>query len=117
MRSDVGKVDHEGQIRRAAASLRVLFTCRYCFGMKESQREDEVLRCALKLANMQSDAFVARSLTGGCIHRVLHITLEDGRTVVAKINSKKNISLFEEEVQSLRAIDSTHSVPVPQPLL
>ncbi len=56
------------------------------------------------------------SLTGGCIHRVDQITLDDGTTLVVKSNTADHLGSFEEEAASLRVLERTGTVLVPAPL-
>ena len=55
-------------------------------------------------------------LTGGCIHRVDEITLDDGTTLVVKSNTADHLGLFREEAASLRVLERTGTVLVPVPL-
>ncbi len=55
-------------------------------------------------------------LTGGCIHRVDQITLDDGTTLVVKSTTADHLGLFEEEAVSLRVLERTGTVLVPAPL-
>lgn len=55
-------------------------------------------------------------LTGGCIHRVLRVTLDDGRAFVAKIADADTLTVFEEEAVGLHALADTRTVVTPRPL-
>ncbi len=85
--------------------------------METHSREHLAIQHALKTAGIQSKQFATRALSGGCIHRVLQITVDDGRTFVGKLNDSHHKHLFDEEVHSLRAIANTKTVLVPQPLV
>ncbi len=76
----------------------------------------EAIKRALGEAGIQAGIASASDLAGGCIHRVSKVTLDDGRTLVAKTNRAEMVSLFEEEAASLVALAATHTVLVPQVL-
>jgi len=71
---------------------------------------------ALAAAGIEMPIAGTRDLSGGRIHRVMEITLGDGRRVIAKVNDAHQLALFEEEAHSLRALAATRTVLVPQPL-
>jgi fructosamine-3-kinase len=58
----------------------------------------------------------SRDLCGGCIHRVMHLALADGRAIVAKVSREAHRVVFEEEAAGLRALAATDTVLVPEPL-
>lgn len=76
----------------------------------------EAIKRALDEAGLQAGIASASDLAGGCIHRVSKVTLDDGRTLVAKTNRAEMVSLFEEEAASLVALAATDTVLVPQVL-
>ncbi|MCI0362412.1 MAG: fructosamine kinase family protein [Phycisphaerales bacterium] len=71
---------------------------------------------ALVEAGLNSKIRSNRSLSGGCIHQVIELTLADGMKLVAKVNSSENKGLFEEEMHGLRALGASGAVIVPKPL-
>jgi protein-ribulosamine 3-kinase len=71
---------------------------------------------ALRAAHVSQTIASARELSGGCIHRVIELILDDGRTVVAKINRASMLELFQEEAHDLAALAETGTVIVPQAL-
>ncbi len=77
---------------------------------------DSGLARALAMAGFSAKVTAARDLTGGCIHRVRRLTLSDGTALVAKLNQSDHHHLFEEEAVSLRALDATGTVLVPEVL-
>jgi len=77
---------------------------------------DGALARALAEAGHSAEVTAARDLTGGCIHRVRRLTLDDGTVLVAKLNQAESHHLFEEEAVSLRALDATGTVLVPEVL-
>ncbi len=76
----------------------------------------EAIKRALDEAGLQAGIASVSDLAGGCIHRVSKVTLDDGRTLVAKTNRAEMLSLFEEEAASLVALAATDTVLVPQVL-
>ena len=76
----------------------------------------EALNHALKNAGRDAKIAGIRDLSGGCIHRVLLLTLADGSRLVAKTNHAAQIKLFEEEMHGLRALAATRTVLVPEPI-
>lgn len=78
--------------------------------------EREAVRAALDAAGIDAAISDISGLSGGCIHRVLRVGLNNGRTVVAKVNRAEALGLFEEEALGLRALAATSRVIVPQPL-
>lgn len=74
------------------------------------------IRCALEQAGLPMGIAATADLSGGCIHQVMRVTLDDGRQIVAKVNRAANLNLFEEEAHGLRALAATGAVLVPQPL-
>ena len=75
-----------------------------------------ILEHALRQASLSGGIASIRNLSGGCIHQVLEITLDDGQRVVAKTNNREAKRLFEEEAHGLRALDASKTVLTPQPL-
>ena len=71
---------------------------------------------ALAEAGLPSSVRNVRELSGGCIHRVCEITLDDGSSVIAKMNRADQVALFEEEAAALTALEETKTVLVPRPL-
>ena len=70
---------------------------------------------ALGEAGIDGRVATMSSLTGGCIHRVDQITLDDGTTLVVKSTTADHLGLFEEEAASLRVLERTGTVLVPAP--
>ena len=79
--------------------------------------EQACIEEALRAADLPTAIRSQRDLSGGCIHQVRQFTLEDGRGVVAKLNSPNDLSLFEEEAAGLEALARTETVRVPEPLV
>jgi fructosamine-3-kinase len=77
---------------------------------------DHAIAAALEQAGLPTKVRGTRDLSGGCIHRVVEVSLDDGRRFVAKINDARCKPLFEEEADGLRALANTSTVIVPQPL-
>ena len=71
---------------------------------------------ALNAAGFHGPVKSIRNLSGGCIHTVMAITLDDGRSLVAKLNVAHMRAMFDEEARSLRALSATSTVLVPHPL-
>jgi fructosamine-3-kinase len=74
------------------------------------------VEAALEAAGRASRVRSARDLSGGCIHRVSAIDLEDGERLVAKTNTSGVRAIFEEEAAGLRALGATGTVLVPEAL-
>jgi len=74
------------------------------------------IEAALRQAGIDGAIESARELSGGCIHRVMRITLADGRAVVCKSNEASMAGVFEEEAAGLAALDATGTVLVPRVL-
>jgi fructosamine-3-kinase len=72
---------------------------------------------ALAVAGLPGGIKSTQTLSGGCIHQALLVTLADGRKVVAKINAASMLKMFEEEADGLRALAATATVLVPEPLV
>lgn len=77
---------------------------------------DRTIQEALKKAELPTEICSRRSLSGGCIHTVEQVELNDGTRVIAKINASRHVRLFEEEAAGLRALAETNTVLVPEPL-
>jgi len=71
---------------------------------------------ALREAGCSTVVNAYRDLSGGCIHRVVLLTLEDGRSVVAKIAPPAQQFLLETEAASLKALAATNTVHLARPL-
>ncbi len=71
---------------------------------------------ALREAGIDLEVTATRELGGGCIHRVLELTLADGSRLVAKMNDGDRLVVFREEAAGLRALAATGTVLVPTPL-
>lgn len=71
---------------------------------------------ALRAANLPPNVKSMTDLSGGCIHRVLEVRLDDGQRLVAKVNRATLLNLFEEEAHGLAALEATGTVVVPRPL-
>jgi fructosamine-3-kinase len=78
---------------------------------------NEALKVALRTAGTDARIVRTRDLSGGCIHQVVSLTLDDGSRIVAKINRADQIRVFEEEVNGLKALAATRTVLVPFPLV
>jgi fructosamine-3-kinase len=74
------------------------------------------LQRALEQARLNAVVAHMRDLSGGCIHQVIEITLEDGAKLVAKIARAEQATLFKEEQTGLRMLAETDTVIVPRPL-
>lgn len=77
---------------------------------------DSAIRAALQSAGLCDDVKSSQSLTGGCIHEVLRLTLSDGSEVVAKINDARSLGIFQEEAAGLEALAKTNALLTPTPL-
>jgi fructosamine-3-kinase len=75
------------------------------------------IEAALAAANLGSSVRSQTDLSGGCIHRVVRLELDDETTVVAKINRAAMLKVFEEEFHGLEALAQTKTVVTPQPLV
>lgn len=78
---------------------------------------NQALIDALKTAGRTQTIIGMRDLSGGCIHRVVALTLDDNSRLVAKINRADQINVFEEEAHGLTALAATQTVLVPQPII
>ena len=78
--------------------------------------EREAIVAALRQAKLPDDIASMRDLSGGCIHRVMHVTLADGEQYAAKVNRAAVLTMFEEEAAGLAALAATQTVIVPRPL-
>ena len=76
----------------------------------------EAIEAALQHAGLDQTIISSRELSGGCIHTVQEICLNDGPAVVAKTNSAAHLHMFQEEADGLRALAGTETVLVPRPL-
>jgi fructosamine-3-kinase len=77
---------------------------------------DAAVMAALAAAGRCVEVASQADLSGGCIHRVVRLTLADATEVVAKINRAGTLNAFEEEAKNLNALAETKSVVVPKPL-
>jgi protein-ribulosamine 3-kinase len=75
----------------------------------------EAVRQALTETGRPTAISAIRDLSGGCIHRVIEVTLEGGEKLVAKLNSASNQQLFVEEAHGLRTLAATRRGPVSGP--
>ena len=71
---------------------------------------------ALRAAGLPASIVSMRDLSGGCVHHVIEVILADGRALVAKCSSNRNLGWFEQERASLDALAATSTVRVPQAL-
>lgn len=71
---------------------------------------------ALEHAGLGAGIRSRRPLSGGCIHRVTEVTLDDGRAFVAKTGAAADLEVFREEVAGLEALAATDTVLTPRPL-
>jgi fructosamine-3-kinase len=78
--------------------------------------EDAAIDRALVEAGIDGPVTGTRDLSGGCIHRVLELTVVGGRRFVAKLNDARQVGLFQEEAAGLEALGRTRTVLVPRPL-
>lgn len=78
---------------------------------------DAAIVAALRHAGVCDEVVATQSLSGGCIHDVVRLSLSDKSCVVAKLNSASKLSIFEEEAAGLEALDATDTVFVPRPLV
>jgi fructosamine-3-kinase len=85
--------------------------------MDRRDRDEGVIAAALRAAGFQGAVRARRDLSGGCIHRVIELELDDGTRLVAKLNAAPALGLFQEESESLRVLAATRTVIVPQPLV
>lgn len=76
----------------------------------------DAIVAALTSAGRHFPITALRSLSGGCIHDAMDVTLSNGDRVIAKVNDAATLAAFEEEATSLRALGATHTVLVPQAL-
>ncbi|UCD74970.1 MAG: fructosamine kinase family protein [Phycisphaerales bacterium] len=78
--------------------------------------QKKAIAAALEDAGLDGPVSSLRDLSGGCIHQVIEVTLEDNRSFIAKINSADQLAIFEEEAAGLEALEATKTVMVPAPL-
>ncbi|MDY7108210.1 MAG: fructosamine kinase family protein [Planctomycetota bacterium] len=71
---------------------------------------------ALADAGLPTSIRSLRELSGGCIHRVCEVTLDDDSRIVAKMNRADQVLIFREEAAGLTALAETNTVLVPRPL-
>ena len=76
----------------------------------------QAIEHALSKAGIHSRIVAGRDLSGGCIHRVVELTLADGTLLVAKANSGDHVVMFQAEAAGLRALAATNTILVPKPL-
>lgn len=81
-----------------------------------SSSEREAIDAALHAAGIGGRGFTLHELSGGCIHRVRSVVMDDGRRFVAKVNRAELRSLFDEEATGNRALAATNTVRVPETL-
>jgi len=79
--------------------------------------ERTAIQRALESAGLPPIVTGVADLSGGCIHRVVRVTLDDGREIVGKMNSADQLPLFEEEAAGLAALAKTNTVVTPRPLV
>lgn len=65
-------------------------------------------------AGIRSAVSRVSDLSGGCIHQVLKVELENGRCIVAKMNHPDRAAMFEQEADGLRRLAKTQTVHVPE---
>jgi fructosamine-3-kinase len=75
------------------------------------------ITAALHQAGLPARVASQRDMSGGCIHRVTRVELDDGRRFVAKLNDPAALPVFTEEAESLGILADTETVAVPRPLL
>ncbi len=83
--------------------------------MREAALE-RALEAALHRAGLRAAIRSRRPLSGGCINRVFALSLEDGTTLVAKVNRAEVLPAFVQEAAGLEALATTRTVLVPRPL-
>ncbi|MHC5114089.1 MAG: fructosamine kinase family protein [Planctomycetota bacterium] len=71
---------------------------------------------ALASAGRSTRIVDRRDCSGGCMHRVTEVTLDDGPPVIAKLDEPSCAGIFEEEAAGLRALAATATVLVPDPI-
>ncbi len=76
----------------------------------------EAIDLAVRVARLEGPVTAVRDLSGGCIHRVSHVTLSGGGQLVAKTNRADHLAMFEEEAAGLRTLAATGTLLVPEPL-
>jgi len=79
-------------------------------------RSRGAIEVALRQAGFDQTILDSRELSGGCIHHVQEIRLNDGSAVVAKTNSAAHLGMFHEEADGLGALAKTETVLVPRSL-
>jgi fructosamine-3-kinase len=77
---------------------------------------NEAVERALREAGIAAAARGRRDLSGGCIHHVVQVDLDDGTSVVAKISPGSREPMLQAERAGLAAMEATGTVVVPQPL-
>ena len=80
------------------------------------ESSSSAIGAALLAAGCSAPIRAQRERSGGCIHRVIELDLDDGARLIAKINAASALNMFQEEAESLRALAATRTVIVPQPL-
>lgn len=73
-----------------------------------------VVQHALVESGVSGTVSRVSNLSGGCIHQVLKVELEDGRCIVAKINHPDRAVMLEQEADGLRRLADTRAVHVPE---
>lgn len=81
-----------------------------------SSSERDAIGAALHAAGVGRHGFALHELSGGCIHRVWSVAMDDGRRFVANVNRAEWRSLFDEEAAGTRALAATSTVRVPETL-
>lgn len=77
---------------------------------------DRAIAEALRGANLSTTIRSRRNLSGGCIFNVEALTLDDGQIVVVKSGGGEAETIFREESAGLKALATTNTVLVPEPL-
>jgi protein-ribulosamine 3-kinase len=77
---------------------------------------DRAIASALETAGITAHVRGMQPLSGGCIHVVLRLVLDDSTHVIAKVNSASHASLLQEEADGLIVLATTNTVLVPKPL-
>ncbi len=76
----------------------------------------QAIEHAIEAAGIKAAVTRLSDLSGGCIHQVSRVDLDDGRTLVAKLTNASQRGLFEEEAVGLTALAETNTVLVPYAL-
>ena len=76
---------------------------------------DAAIQHALREAGLPDTVRDRRNLSGGCIHTVMQVTLDEGRDIVAKATRETQRGLFDEEACSLQWLAKTDTVLTPAP--